>query len=262
MLRTAAKYTVLALITIVFVGCNGVPSYVIQPDDMAELVADLHTGDAVVELNYQYYATDSSRRALKQAILHKHGITQEQLDTSYMWYGAHLKEYQQVYYDAEAILQERLDHSNAIAIENARMSVSGDSVDVWQQSKTLRYGNNSARSFVTFNLKGDKNTKPGDSYTWRAKFFNLTGVAYWNIIADYADGTTETLNGQFSGDGWQSLTFFADSTRNIKNVYGSLELSPSFEGDLYIDSIQLVRNRLNPQMYVQRYRQRLYDNIR
>jgi len=241
-----------------FVACSKVPDYVINPDDMAEILADIHTAEAVVELNAASYTTDSTRLALKQSILKRHGYTLADLDTSFVWYGAHLKEYDKVYDRTIEILNNRLEQVDAVAAANASMTVAGDSVDVWAGPRGFAVSNRSASMITDFSLKADANWKMGDAYTWRAKFVNNQLPARWNIAADYTDGTVEYLTVQFSGDGWKEVTFYADSTRTLKRVYGAMTVEPAHETSLYVDSMQLVRNRLNSRLYPQRYRQRTY----
>lgn len=241
-------------------GCNRVPDNVIQPDEMADLLADIHTAESVVEMNYGRYSSEDSRMELKQAILDKHGVTQADLDTSFMWYGAHLDKYMAVYENTTEILQDRLDKNQAIEAEQASLSVSGDSVDVWAQPRRYVCNVRSATKYVTFKLAADNNWSKGDSYTWRAKFFNNRGNVRWGIVAEYDDGTTEVLNDQFTTTGWQQMTFYTDSTRRAKAVRGYLQIEPQPNStSTYIDSMQLVRNRVNSQRYNQRYRQRSFD---
>lgn len=248
------------MVAIAMLSCNRVPDNIIQPDEMADLLADIHTAESVVEMNYGSYATEDSRRALKQAILDKHGITQADLDTSFMWYGGHLDKYMAVYDNTTEILQSRLDKNQALEAEQASLSVSGDSVDVWSQPRRYVCSVRSATKYLTFKLSADKNWSKGDSYTWRAKFFNNKSTVRWGIVAEYDDGTTEVLNDQFSSTGWQQVTFYTDSTRTAKAVRGYLEIDPrSNTTAMYLDSVQLVRNRLNSQRYSQRYRQKSFD---
>ena len=49
-----------ALACIALCACNKVPSEVIQPEEMALLMADVHTGEAVVELNWDQFRSDSA----------------------------------------------------------------------------------------------------------------------------------------------------------------------------------------------------------
>lgn len=241
--------------------CTHVPSGVISPDDMASLLADIHTAESVVEMNYSEYASDSARKALRQAVLAKHGVDRATFDTSLVWYGSHLKEYREIYDETEKILQKRIDKSDAVASAATQVYVSGDSVDVWSRSRRYIYMPGASTNVLTFNIKADSNSKNGDSYTWRGKFMNNSFGGYWSVAASYSDGSTDILQGQFGGDGWQSITFYTDSTRVLRNIYGTLEILRPAEGSLYLDSLQLIRKRVDPYTYVQRYRQRHYDFI-
>lgn len=260
---SSQRHIMLGFTLIALLSCNRVPDNVIQPDEMADLMADIHTAESVVEMNYGTYPNDSARKELKQAILAKHGVTQAELDSSFMWYGAHLDKYMQVYEDVEDILQKRLDHNQALEAAQASMSISGDSVDVWSLPRRYIYSNRLASKYVTFKLEADTNWINGDSYTWRAKFLNNQNSVRWGVVANYVDGTVEVLNEQFTGSGWQQIIFHTDSTKKAVGVRGYLELiAPTNAASTYIDSVQLVRNRLNARNYSQRYRQKQYNQLK
>lgn len=240
--------------------CSRVPSNVVKPDEMAELMADLQIAESAVESNFQYYPTDSSRLAVKQAVLAKHGVSQEMYDTTMMWYGAHLDQYMKVYEQTEQILQNRLDQSEATIAAANSVSISGDSVNVWPFPSSYMLNRMSATNVLTFDLKRDNNMKPGDRYTWRAKVMGINPQIYWGMVARYADGTTDTYN-EFSymHDGWVQISFYTDSTRQLTALNGFMDVDVSRLGNIYIDSMELIRNRNNSVLYPQRYRQRHYD---
>ena len=75
------------------VGCNSTPDYVISQEKMAQLLVDIHIGESVVDANMQEYELDSVKKALKQSIYIKHGVTSEQVDTSFIWYGENIEKY-------------------------------------------------------------------------------------------------------------------------------------------------------------------------
>lgn len=250
-----------ALLTLA-VGCNRVPDHVISPDTMAPLMADLSVAESVVEMNYSKYSSDSSRKALKQAVLARYDVNEDKLDTSLVWYGSHLDIFMDICDDANDILQDRIDHNDAVASATASASVSGDSVDVWAQARQYRIDERSAGKVLTFRLKSDNNTQSGDIYTWRAKIFNMGQArGRWGIVAEYTDGVTELLDHDLGGEDWHQLTFYTDSTRTITRIYGYMRF-PEKSTAQYIDSIELIRKRLNSREYVQRYKQRSYSNIR
>lgn len=250
---TAFSISLLLLVS----GCKKVPDYVIGPEEMALLMADIHIGESVAELNRNEYNTDSLKQSLKQSIYIKHGVTPQQVDTSFVWYGHNIDEYMAVYERTIEILEQRIDETgNQIAAE-ASMSIAGDSVDVWTGSRFVQINNRVPSLFITFSISRDPNWEPGDSYTWRAKLLNGPETSRWTICVDYSDGSTEVLNTNTSGDGWKEVTMFTDSTRIASRIHGTLEME-MLHKSCWLDSIALVRNRLNTQRYPQRYRQKLY----
>lgn len=249
---------VIVSMTLTCMSCRRAPDYVVQPDKMAQVLADIHIAESVLDMNHANYPNDSTRKVVKQAILEKHGITAETLDTSFMWYGANLDKYMDVYEQTAEILQNRLDNNDAIAAAQAALSVSGDSVDVWSSSRRYVFSDRSSTQSITFNYNGDANWKSGDAYTWRAKLIGNPGNALWSFVTVYNDGATEVLNTRFSGQGWQEMRFMTDSTRTPTRIYGLMQIDAPEQTTVYIDSMQLIRKRLSPEMYSQRYRQKLY----
>lgn len=241
--------------------CKDVPEGVIEPDTMAQLLADLNTGEAVVDANRRNYPQESDRAALKEAIYDKYGVSGEEVDSSLAWYGRNIKEYVEVCDKSIEILEHRMIESgNRLAAANA-LAVSGDSVDIWPYPRYIHVSPRGATKSLTFNFTHDENWDSGDIYTWRAKFVNTSGTTNWGIVTEYADGMTETLNGSFAGEGWQEISFFTDTVQPAARIYGYLTLSGKNAGDAFIDSIGIVRKRFNESLYSQHYRQRKLKNI-
>ena len=88
---------VMIAVALLVTACRKVPGDIVQPEDMSQYLADIYVGESAVEMNYSEYSNDSVRQALKQAILERHHLTQQLVDTSMMWYGAHIDKYIKVY---------------------------------------------------------------------------------------------------------------------------------------------------------------------
>lgn len=249
-----SKVLVIVCLSLLVISCNKVPRYVIQPDDMAALLADMHVAESVVEVNRADYRTDSTKQLMKQSVLQKHGYTQEQLDTSFQWYGHNITYYMDVYDKTIEILEHRLSETgNRIAAEN--ISIAGDSVDVWTMSNSLVINQLSPTQIITFYLDADENWEKGDSYVWRAKFSNNSNPSTWGIVAGYKDGSSEYFIDDLSGDGWREIRFATDSSKIATHYYGFMNIEPKPSTSVVIDSIMLIRNRLIPDNYKKHYRQ-------
>lgn len=247
------KATAILSLACLATGCSHVPSDIIQPHKMALLMADIHTGEAVVDYNHQDFYTDSVKQAFKQSIYMRHGVTSEQVDSSFAWYGRNITYYMDVYDETIEILEHRLIESgNRVAAANA-LSIAGDSVDVWPNSRFISISDKAPSRIITFSFDRDQNWEKGDLYTWRAKFFNSPEESTWLIGAEYDDGTVESINSTVSGDGWKDIKLQTDSTLNPIRVFGYLSVMPKPGTQLRLDSIEMVRKRSNPDNYRRPY---------
>lgn len=234
--------------------CSDVPSGIIGHEDMAQLMADVHTGESVVEMNRRQYPTDSTKKAFRDAIYARHGYDEAKVDSSIAWYGRNISHYMEVYDRTIEILEHRLIESgNRIAAE-AAMSMSGDSVDVWSAPRYFSITDKSPSQTLTFNYGRDPNWERGDMYTWRAKFFNNPeDGSSWVVVAEYADGSIEYISQNVGGDGWKEINMLTDSLNDATRIYGYLS-TPSRRGTaLGIDSIEMVRKRVDKERYNRRY---------
>ncbi len=230
--------------------CTRVPSGVIPPDEMAELIADMHVGESYIEYNVASFRSDSAKENLRQSIFRAHGVTEAQVDSSLLWYGHHIDTYNDVYLNTLDILKERQNALGNLIAAQASISFSGDSVDIWTGSRHVNITPRSPAQGLRFNLPVDSMLRPGDSYTWRIKMLNTEpNVSIkWNTVAEYTDGTIETYSTTSSARSWHETTFVTDSTLILRSLRASAMVSgPATEFSL--DSIMLVRRRLSPNQY-------------
>ena len=69
----------------------------------------------------------------------------------------------------------------------------------------------------------------------------------------------ETSSSNNTNNGWHVVQLATDSTKNMQRIYGVAHISLPETGQLYIDSISLVRKRLNQDTYNTRYKQKIYN---
>lgn len=250
----SARLNVVALVMAVgLMACKSTPDYVIAPDDMASLLADMYTAESIVEINRTTFMTDSMKKVMKQSVYARHGVTAEQVDTSFVWYGHHIEDYIKVHDRVVEILEKNIAEASAT---NAAFGVEGDSVDTWQWSRHYELTRISPSQVVTFNLPKDDNWEKGDIYLWSMKFINNRSILRWGISAEYADGRIEYCNSEINGEGWNKLQYISDSTQVPVRIAGYLMRVADKGENLYIDSVSLIRDRVKPGLYHQRYRQR------
>ncbi len=240
--------------------CRKVPDDVIQPETMAQLLAELNTGEAYADASRRELQSDDDRKALKESIYARYGLTQAQVDTSLSWYGHHIKEYVEVCDRSIEILEHRLIESGNRSAANA-LAMTGDSVDVWPFPRLLHIKPNSPTRTVSFNFLKDDNWESGDVYTWRGKFHNMASAATWSLVAEYEGGKIETFQSSFSGEGWQEISFYTDTIGPALRLYGALNIPEKGGSYVVVDSMSIVRKRFNETLFPQHYRQRRLYNL-
>ncbi len=240
--RTLRNLAVCSIIsTVGLTACKKAPEGVIQQEEMAQLMADIHLGEAMIDFNYSSYPNDSTRKLLKQSIFTAHNVTAEEVDTSFVWYGNHIEEYIKVYDRTIEILEER-QHDNRLT-SSEQISIAGDSVQVWSGPQRLVVSSRMPSRIITFNLLPDSTWQNGDIYTLYYKPVNGLSQVRSRLLVDYAEGTTHYVDETSSRQGPNKLKIQVDSTLTPLKVYGYITLSPERNTAFEIDSLSLTRVR-------------------
>jgi hypothetical protein len=235
-----AKLTILACVAAGISSCNKTPDGVLNQEEMASLMADIHMGEAVIDLNYGAFPNDSTRKVFKQSILKEHGVTQEMLDTSFVWYGNHIEDYIKVYDRTLEILQDRKrDYANAAS---EQIALSGDSTVIWTGPQHLTVSPQTPMKFITFNIEPDSTWRDGDIYLLTFKVINQQQQVRGRIMADYANGHIHYSDRNKAMINRSNYRLQIDSVMSPTRVYGYIEL-PESRTPYTIDSIAVTRMR-------------------
>ena len=232
------------------VGCSHIPSYVIPKNKMINVLMDVYRGDALIESAPIEFKNDSLKKIVKQSVFEKHGITQEMFDTSLIWYGKHTEEYVEILNE----LEKRLDKKEQQVIAEARREgeatiASGDSIDLWDFGTIRFLSHKVADSTMTFRFQPNADFRRGDAYQWQFRMLSDDVTLRAFIGANYEDGSVTYIESDLNAKGWNKLRFQTDSTRNLVQIYGGVTFKPGEKNIALIDSIQLVRTRVNQSNY-------------
>ena len=255
-MRNTAVISILTII-LALVACKSTPDGVLDHDDFVNLLVDVHKGEAYTDINFRDFRADSTKQAYKQSILAKHGISQADFDTTMMWYGAHIEDYLEVYDDVIARLEKEVAQNNATI--SASLSLVGDSVNTWTENSHYVLNRRSPSQFLQFYIAKDENWEPGDSYTWQLKAFNRQSQANWTMVIEYDDKTSEYRSAEIEEDGWNKITIVVDSLKNPIALYGFARFNIRDDEEIYLDSVSLIRNRVNVVEYRRRYNQKRFN---
>ncbi|MCH5345847.1 MAG: DUF4296 domain-containing protein [Muribaculaceae bacterium] len=237
------------MVAVLIAACSRVPKGVLPPDKMADVMTDIHKGDAVVEVNSRAYRSDSLKSVLRQSILAKHNIDQTTLDSSIVWYTHNIDLYVEVYDKIlENLDKELADARVTSAISGKspqarRQAIDGDSVDLWPGAAAARFTSGSASEFLNFYLTSDRGWESGDAYHLTTAAKGLVGESPRTIVVEYTDGTIDYISDNQRGDGIHTTHLYLNPDKRASRVYGSIRVSPSAGQTVFLDSISLVRTR-------------------
>lgn len=241
-------------------GCNKLPEGVLNKNEMIDLLVDIHKGESVVELQRGVYYNDSLKKMLKQSILLKHGVSQAQLDTSFVWYGNHIEDYIDVYEKVISRLEDELK-----VVQGNRMSTpvfaEGDSTNIWPMSSTFKLADGDIYRNINFEILPDDTWKNGDNYQLQFKVINsrqpspnIKAVVY----AGYDNGRVEFRPSASLNNNWLKVRLVTDSTKMPERVFGYIYYELETGENIYLDSISLVRTRNRVDTYYERNGQRAF----
>lgn len=240
--------------------CDPAPDGVLSKEEMARLLADIHKGESVTDIERRSFSTDSMKMALRQSIYMKHGVDRATVDSSMRWYGQHMETYVEVYDRVIEILEEDLTAATDRAGAEKQstqmdIAVEGDSVDVWNDIRYRRFAATMPTDIIPFVLKSDRFWERGDVYELLVKMIDSRGTTALTVVAEYTDGSADYITSTTVGDGWKSVKLVLDSAKMASHVYGAISYTGASGDDAMADSISLWRSRLTPHDRALRSRQ-------
>ena len=283
----------LILLTTVLLSCDKTPGGVLSVNDMADLIVDLQVADAYIENHIGDFASDSSKQVIKQSVFKKHGITQQDYDSSLVWYAHNMEDYVKAYDKAIGKLQARHDklangkvdvnaapaelnagggpaqHSAsappaALHPKNGKLlkhklntDTKSDTADLWRDARNYMLTPGSRRGFITFDVAPDANKMPGDRYELAYKLIRGGNEFKVSLCVDYTDGTTAQMARGTNSDGWVTVDVQSDTARQVRRIYGYVSYDLKRGHTAYVDSLMLVRTRFDKSRYGFIHAQRL-----
>lgn len=255
-------FLIQSLLLLMFVGCSKTPDYVISEDNMASLMVDIYKAEAMVEEESGKYTSDSLKLVIRQSVFLKHNISQEQFDTSLIWYAHHLDVYDKVYEDVvgqlNAELQE-LSKNDFTAVANVvnnnvkpsvpRFRMVGDTADIWERSRTWILLSGFAQNVIAFDNKPDKECMKGDKYELAFKLVNPRNGMKVFIGVEYKDGATSYIYRIANNSGWKHYKIQSDSLREVTRIFGYLSYESKPTHTVFVDSVELLRTHLDRATY-------------
>ena len=268
--------------------CDKTPRGVLSVNDMADLIVDLQLAEAYIETHIGDFPSDSDKLVIKQSVFMKHGISQQDYDTSLVWYAHNMEDYTKAYDKALGILNKRSEKikSNANGINEAQdisgepdlagapthypkprgkrltkfgADAKGDTADLWQGKRSYMLTQGLKRGFIPFELQPDANKKRGDRYQLAYKLTRGGNEFKVSLNVDYTDGSTSQITRGTNSDGWVTVDLQSDTARQVRRIYGYVSYDIKRGHTAYVDSMMLIRTHLSLSNYGYIHAQRKFE---
>ena len=263
-MKKKGLYMVIALGVLSACG-KKIPDDIIQPDAMQDLLYDYHLASTMS--SSLPYTESYQKDAYFDYVFQKHHVTEAEFDSSMVWYTRHAEELATIYRN----LQERLEREEKQMKEQVAkrdnqidVSMSGDTVDVWQDRTLYWLSASSLTNKVVFDLKTDTTFKSQDAMELQADFHFIpskatSGKAVMALNFYFDNDSVQGLTRIVTRPGKQRLYLRPDSAFTIQSVSGFIYYSNNEHPDasLLVDDIRLTRyhNHEMPQELVDTLKQ-------
>lgn len=237
-----------------FVGCKPTtPSDVIQPDEMEDLLVDFHIARGMAQLENNYGEQSYKKLLYWQAALQKHGYTQEQFDSSMVYYYTRADRFDDIYNHVLSRLQDKAVAMGASEGEIGRFSdlnSYGDTANIWVGNTTHVMVPVPPHHRFEFSIKGDSIYREGDTFLMQfmSDFVYQSGKkdGLLYVAVDYPD-TVVVRQTRFSYSGLSQINIKPSGTLGCpQRVRGFFYLGGADDPSttlrlLFVNNIQLIR---------------------
>ena len=238
-----------------------VPSRYIQPDDMEDLLYDLHIAQAMAneagrsegDLGYKqnlYFA----------AVLEKHGVTKAEFDSSLIYYYIRADRFDDMYkHVVERLSNEAmaLGASEGELNRYANLNANGDTVNIWTGDLSAILVPYAPFNLFTFEQKADTSFRKGDSFMFivNTEYIIQSGSrsAQACIAVRYENDTIVSRTSSLSSSGISQIRVPENGNLKAKEIRGYIYMTPEKEPTtvlklLSVKDLQLIKFRKKQQL--------------
>lgn len=217
------------LLTIFLVlSCKDAPGGLLSRQEMEDVLFDYHLTQGILEQLTDEEKMENTQRYV-DAVFAKHGVTEEQFDSSMVWYFREGKQLSDIYKNVHSRL-EAMDKE--LKLRNgsgsyAAMSSEGDTANIWPGQRTLILRNTPLLCCDRFSIEADSTFRRGDKFLFVMANKFTKGMSderenYLNVALtlQYTDGTATGNNRTVDIDGTFQFEITADKEKELKSMHG------------------------------------------
>ncbi len=228
--------------------CDNNPS-VISSGEMEKILYDYHLADAMAQQADGGYEKNAFE--YRAAVLKKYNVSQDEFDSSMVYYMRHTNELHTMYQHISDRMQEEANRLGARS--SSGISAAGDSADVWNGERSLTLIPNEPYNLYSFNLTPDTTFHKGDKLilSFKSDFIFQDGMRDGVVVLSLVLGNDSVASNvsHISSSMPMSLMVSDNDSLGIKKIRGFFMLSRSMDANtssttlklMSIHDIQLIR---------------------
>lgn len=239
--RDIALCALLALLTAT-AGCRHDRKAPISEDRMVEILTDMQLAQAYTSTS-QAMPGDLNRERMMEAVLKKHGVTGEELDSAISYYGRNIDEYYSLYEKVE---------KNLRGMTGKEIVTNED--DIWPYGQYAALFPNQMSNGIIFSIPANDIEK-GNTLDWKMRLTSSENVEL-TLGVEYDDGSYSIYRKNASGT--PEISLITDTALTVKRIFGSLN-TPANTMPVWADSIRLIKTEFDSLNYYRiRHQKRIY----
>ena len=216
------------------VACKpGVPSEIIQPGDMEDILFDFHVADGMAQNNPAASNNVEYNRSLyRLGVLKKYNVTVAEFDSSMVYYSRHADRLHDIYEGVAERLSQKALSLGASAADVKRygtITADGDTANVWLGERSIVLMSRPPYNNYSFSVVADSAYQRGDRMilNFDSDFIvqdgPRDGVAV--LAVKFGNDSTATKSMHFSGSQHQTLEIVDMRHLGVKEVKGFFYMS-------------------------------------
>lgn len=242
-----------SLVLSLLIGCKpGVPSDIIQPSVMEQLLYDYALADGMASL--QKGNASENDLELRLSVLHKYDVTQADFDSSMVYYTRHADQLRDIYQHVCDRMQQDAQAQGASVNETMSGVMGGDSVDIWRGERSMVLIPQVPYNYYSYNLKPGSMIRKGDGVALQfyANFIYQDGMrdGVAMLAVTFNNDSTATQTAHISSTMNYTLTVDDRDSLGIKSVRGFFILNRNTQDQsattlrlLAVSGIRMLRHR-------------------
>jgi hypothetical protein len=234
------------IVSAMFAMCTK-PSYVLSEKKMEKVLYDMYIAEAEMTNNYSIFTSDSvKKRELLNSVLAKHKISKEKLDTSLVWYSAHLEKFMKI--------NEKIEEQYSILIDTLRKREEAtmkpidrnafDSIPIRLTKKDVIL---TAKNNLQIIAADTVLSYYGGNYTFRAQIMGVVDSVYpaLNFRIQCAD-TTFVKQDTIKNNGFFTSTVDIAMKNRVTGVMGVIHYpdSAKIKMPVFIKSVSIDKTKI------------------